>query len=258
MGLKEYFILKPQFESRPSDSFLGSFNQTITDLYGGNRNDNSDLKMVSLDDVTSYMFNTFEKYGTAWKTNKLDNPKDYNNKLKEVRDLVNERARLDNYFTIPGHRIEIIRVHMLKLIIKLQNDGFVREINKMNTEMNFDYPSIEDILLKLFVSCVREYDDYYLANIDAGRNILIKNTWEVPKKTDMEFYICKSTGGRLTGIVNNQKFEKTFDLEGIFSTMVLFVHNIKKMHSGYINPKKVNAFNDLLKTFDISDERYLE
>lgn len=258
MGLKEYFILKPQFETRPSESFLSSFQQTKSHMYNDNRGETGNLKMVSLDDVTSYMFNTFEKYGNAWKTEKLDNAKDYANKLREVKELVNERARLDSYFVVPGFKIEVIRVYMLKLIIRMQNEGFVKQVNSLSSEVNFDYPSIEDIFLRMFVACVREFDEYYIANPASARSILIGSTWEIPKKNDMEFFICKNSGGKLTGITGSQKFEKSFDLEGIFSVIVFFIHHIKKMHNAYISAKRLNTFGELIKSFDITDERYLD
>jgi len=257
MNLKEYFILKSSFEHRANDSFLSTLHNTMNDLYNGTTSETSNLKMISLDDVTSYMFNTFEKYGNAWKSKKLDTAKDYKNKLEEVRDLINERARLDSYFNVTGFKIELIRIYMLKLIIKLQNEGFVREINRLNSEMNYDYPQIEDILLRMFVSCVREFDDYYKLNLNSGKSILVNNSWEVPKLSESEFHICKVSGNRLNGFIGTQKFEKSFDFEGVFSAMVLFVYQIKKSHN-VLNSRKTNAFSELVKNFDITDERYLD
>lgn len=258
MGLKEYFILKSSLEAKWNESFLSTLHNTISDIYGSNTFDKGNLKMVSLDDVTSYMFNTFEKYGNSWKSNKLDNPKDYSDKLKEIKELVNERARLDSYFSIPGFKIEVIRVYMLKLIIQLQNEGFIREISKLTTEGSFEYPSAEDLLLQIFVSCVREFDEYYMLNMRTGKSIMLNNVWEIPPKTENEFYICKGTGNKIVGVISDKKFEHNFDLEGVFSIMVLFVYHIKKMHVGYISTKKTNAFNELIKNFDINDERYLD
>ena len=251
-SLKEYRAMKSIFDEMHSESFLTSsfrHHQAKEDPIQSN------FRLVSLGELLSYSRRSYGRWENDFGLVDLNNRRENRDKLKELEHLLAERNYLDQYIEHKDFDIEIIRLPLLKKLVRLQNNGFISELNNEMEDMYTEYPEIENILLTLFVVFIANNDRYYSVNRNSKYNIFIDEFLEYGKKSDTDFMLRRSSYGNIVIYCGNQMLENELNLDTVFSIMVLFTHHVKKYHGQFIKGLKEGAFKELITKFDIAEDR---
>ena len=172
-----------------------------------------------------------QQWGSSWENQFFDNSQ-VASMNKELKRLIRERNTLDSYFKIDGYSISNIRLFMLKKLCRLQNDGFIREINNENEKDYYIYPSNEEILLNIFISYISENNNHYQLMQGRRISIFITSFMEVAKKNKEDFFLQKNPNGNITIFYGETVLENFYDIQTAFSVMVLLTHHMKQYHFG--------------------------
>lgn len=241
--LKDYQIVKGILEGYQNDfqDLSVSLNDSVNVEQG--------LRLANLDEIISYSMSGRQQWGSCWENQFFDNSQ-VASMNKELKRLIRERNTLDSYFKIDGYSISNIRLFMLKKLCRLQNDGFIREINNENEKDYYIYPSNEEILLNIFISYISENNNHYQLMQGRRISIFITSFMEVAKKNKEDFFLQKNPNGNITIFYGETVLENFYDIQTAFSVMVLLTHHMKQYHTSYINTRQ-RAFNELISRFNI-------
>lgn len=246
INLKDFNIIKEFIqENRTMD-----YNHPVLPLYFKNKENAKIEKVMNLNELLTLDIFSIFRYGSNWGLNEFNSPNELKIKLMELDDLLNERALLDSYFNFEEYSIDKTRIYLLKKLFKMQKKNFIEEIdNDYYVDQKF-YPSVENILLHLFVNNLKNLDKFYSQN---KTSIFLNPYLSYIKKDEKDFYIQKSGFHNYVVFMGNDKFSCFCDLQGVFNIMVFFVFHVKKYHWDYIKylKKKDNAFGELFSIFKI-------
>ena len=250
LTLKEKKELSALFDSLHMKPVLQDLDQSSIYL-----EEKKKLKPVSLDEIMSYSLKRLKQWGGNWQDHFFDH-NDLITQFAKLDKLLAERDQLDSYLDIKGFKIEETRVYLLQRLFQLQKDNFAIEINQLEDLQDPYYPSDKDLLLNVFINCVKENDRYYSLDNFANKNVFINEFLEFSKRSELDFLILKSTNENIKLYCGPIELNSVFDMQMCFTVMTLFTHHILTFHEKHLASGKNNAFEMLTKIFDIKKKSF--
>ncbi len=203
MNLKEYFIFKNFTTKNGKIEYSPMMNNLFQQIKTGR-------KMVSIEEMFYLDFRNIVRFGLDWNTEKLKSSTELTLKIEELKNILNQRTVLDSYFLIDGFEVKKIRLYLLKKLFKMRKGNFIKQLENNIQGSNKSIPTIERVLLHLFVRGVKEFDPYY--HLPNKANIFLPGYLENVRKDEKDFFILEKGFGRLVGYSGNLEFMCTTEL----------------------------------------------
>lgn len=170
----------------------------------------------------------------------------------QMADLLNIRANLDIYLSPIGFRIENNRQFILRRLVLLQQEDFLRVLNNNENDLKKHQPTDTEILLQAFIQYLFDCDRYYSQNPVAREEFFLRGFLPQPFRSQNKLQLEIRPKQIQCHIMDNSiPFLK--NASGVFSLITFIIAFVQMKHSAELESLPVCAFRDLMQRFDVSN-----